>query len=962
MKRLHKYFFSFLVVMHLFLLKSEAQRFGGNPPSTQWQQINLDSFQVIFPKGLEKYAMEVATVMRLMAQQTPQSIGNTIRKVPVVLQNQPVQSNGYVGLAPFRSEFFMNPPPLNFNLGSLPWHLQLALHEYRHVQQYANFNHGITKLGSFLLGEEGQALMNAAAVPDWFFEGDAVWQETQFSEQGRGRMPFFLNETKLLVGSKIPHSYQQLRNGSLRHLYPDHYQTGFILVAYGREKFGEEFWKKVTQDAVRFKGLFYPFQKAVQKHSGVSFKLFVQHAMDWYASIQVFDSTQTSVSLNPAITYQTNKRATRKKRSNFVDQYEFPQILEDSSVVYTRRSGQHIPRFERMGSNQRLLSRPISYDNYFSARGNQLVYTRLSVHPRYGWREYSDVVMFDLQLKKEKRITRRMRLFTPDLSEDQQVIVAVENQTSGASALVWLSNCGELLHKVEAASIEGGLVFFTPKFESGKSVVAGIRMRDGKSGLVRIHPEPFSMEEILPSTFQTVGVPSISSEFIYTNLSLEGIDRVVRIRRSTKEWSFANLPLGSYYPFQASQKLYASRFTINGMKPQAFALDSIIWQQPGSMSLPPDKLERPDPVVPLQELRSGMSLGNLTIDSFTISKYKQSTGLFHIHSWRPFFSEPDWSFTTYGQNILNTMLYELGYRFNTNESSHTLSANFLYGAWFPWLRLGSDYTFSRSAFDSRNNRNVQWNEWTFSGGLQIPLNLTGGRFFRNLSLLGTLNQTKVNYTGASRGNYRDETITYSRFGVNYSMFIQQAVKQIYPHFGWTVQTDYRDALGGDASKQWLLSTYLYLPGLHRTHSFVVGAAWQRRDSSGTYSFGNSFPGPRGYSAINHINMNRIALNYHFPLCYPDWGIGNIVYFKRIRPNVFYDFSSIENRFIVNNNTGATRFLRFDQRSTGVELFFDTQWWNQLPVSFGVRYSRLLDRDFFGRNANQFEFIMPINLF
>jgi hypothetical protein len=49
------------------------------------------------------------------------------------------------------------------------------------------------------------------------------------------------------------------------------------------------------------------------------------------------------------------------------------------------------------------------------------------------------------------------------------------------------------------------------------------------------------------------------------------------------------------------------------------------------------------------------------------------------------------------------------------------------------------------------------------------------------------------------------------------------------------------------------------------------------------------------------------------------------------------------------------------RSYGTEVFFDTKWWNQLPVSFGIRYSRLIDPDFEGRGPNQWEFILPLNL-
>jgi len=43
------------------------------------------------------------------------------------------------------------------------------------------------------------------------------------------------------------------------------------------------------------------------------------------------------------------------------------------------------------------------------------------------------------------------------------------------------------------------------------------------------------------------------------------------------------------------------------------------------------------------------------------------------------------------------------------------------------------------------------------------------------------------------------------------------------------------------------------------------------------------------------------------------------------------------------------------------VYFDTKWWNQLTISFGIRYSRLLDPDFGGRGPNQWELILPLNL-
>jgi hypothetical protein len=99
-------------------------------------------------------------------------------------------------------------------------------------------------------------------------------------------------------------------------------------------------------------------------------------------------------------------------------------------------------------------------------------------------------------------------------------------------------------------------------------------------------------------------------------------------------------------------------------------------------------------------------------------------------------------------------------------------------------------------------------------------------------------------------------------------------------------------------------------------------------------------------------MWKFGANYHFPLLYPDWGFANIVYFLRVRGNAFYDYSQIKSL-----RTGAT----FGFTSMGGELYFDTKWWNEYEVSFGIRYSRLADGELLGLAPNQWEFILPVNL-
>ncbi|HEY1115762.1 MAG TPA: hypothetical protein VGE66_19495, partial [Chitinophagaceae bacterium] len=121
-----------------------AQQFGGFPPSYKWKQINTDTVRVIYTPGARREAQRIATILHRMADAANQ-LGDQTGKINVVLHGNTTLANGYVALAPFRSEYYLVPGSNPFDFGNLAWADQLAVHEYRHVQQYNNFNRGLSK-------------------------------------------------------------------------------------------------------------------------------------------------------------------------------------------------------------------------------------------------------------------------------------------------------------------------------------------------------------------------------------------------------------------------------------------------------------------------------------------------------------------------------------------------------------------------------------------------------------------------------------------------------------------------------------------------------------------------------------------------------------------------------------------------------------------------------------------------
>jgi len=916
----------------LFSLVAGAQEFGGNPASIRWRQINTDTVRVIFPEGFDAKAQRIAAVTHELQRNYGRSIGDKIRKVSIVLHNETLVSNAYVQLAPYRSEFYMNPPQSPFGLGAVSWADNLSVHEFRHVQQYSNFNKGLSKFGSVILGEEGQALLNALAIPDWFFEGDAVFNETKLTRQGRGTMPLFMSSYRSLYEANKQYNYQQLRNGSLSKYIPDHYNLGYLLVAYGRQAYGEDIWQKVTDDAARYKSLFYPFQAAVKKYTGTPFNGFVDSALQYYRS-------QWKAETNPPQWLTSTVK-------NDVVNYRYPYRLEDGSILVLKNSFRSIPAFYRIypgNREQKIAVKDISQDDHYGYNNGKIVYAAYQPDVRWGFREFTTIQLLDIASGKQTTVTAHAKYLSPDISHDGQHILAVAVDDQVRTKLVLLNTSGE----VQDSVLNPDVFFSQPKFAANdKQFYVVARNEAGEMAILKYGKTP---ETLVPFANHLIGELTVQGDTLLYTQSWQGRDEIWGLidgKQQSGPFRLASFTTGLYQAMlQSDGKLVSSAFTADGYRLAGF---QPAWQKPsGKGELTDlyvgDKLYLPSD----HSLLSGLPSHN-----YVTSRYRKSFKLLNFHSWRPFYEDPEFSFTIYGQNVLNTLQSELAYTYNQNEGSKKIGYTGIFGG--TWLQplFGISQTWDRSAL-LRPDTAVYWNELNVFGGLQVPLNLSRGKAYRFLTLSGIFNTNTVNWTGLAEKLFLDRTVNYITGRVAYSSQIQKAAQQIYPHWAQSILLQYKTAVDQHTANQFLASGALYMPGLFNNHSFVVDAAYQARDTMNQYIYSNNFPFARGYSAVDFPRMWKLGLNYHLPLLFPDWGFANIVYFRRIRTNMFYDYC--EGKSL---RTG----IKYPFQTVGAELWFDTKWWNQLPLSFGVRYNRLLNNEFRGvTQPNVWEFLLPVNL-
>jgi hypothetical protein len=942
MRKLLLFHFYFLISYFILSgVEGSAQQFGGNPPSLKWKQINTDSVRIIFPAGLDSQASRVASIVHWLAAHPTVglqsiSLGNQLKKINIVLQNQTTISNAYVSLGPFRSEFFLNPVLNNFEEGSISWPDLLAVHEYRHVMQFNNFKNGLSKLMYVLAGDDGLSLAINASIPEWFYEGDAVYNETVMTNQGRGRLPLFLNAYPSLWQVNKNYSWMKLRNGSMKDYVPNHYYLGYLLVNYGREKYGADFWTKVTHDASAYVGLFYPFQVAVKKYAGVDYKTFREQAFEYYKK-----NTERVASKRDEFVFPVKK--------SYVTNYYFPYNISSDSLLYLKTSMRQRPAFyiKDASGEHKLRNRDISIDEQFSYRNGKIVYSAYETDPRWGWVDYGVIKILDVHTGQQRRLTEKSKYFTPDISEDGSKVAAVQVASDGKSELHILdAETGQILKSIRSSEIS---LFTDPKFIDDNSLVTAVRLNDGKMALAIAEISTGNTMRLTTPSYNVVGYPCVNNGMIWFTANYGGNDDVFALRLSDKKiFKISNGPLGNYFVNAANGKITWSSFTAEGYQLKQKDEKEIEWNE-ASMATN-EVLTEKFPVSHEKELGDILS-DKVPQRSFAVKDYKKATGLLNFHSWRPYYEDPIFTYSIYGENILNTLQTELYYLYNQDEKTSAVGINAVYGAVFPYLNLGMEYTFDRQAL--AGNKVRQWDQLDSRIGLNIPLNMTSGQTFKNFNIGGYYVLRNEFNKGFFKDSIGNTSFSYLQYFVSWSQQVQQAVQHIYPRSGYALSITHRHAITKYEGFQFIGSASVYAPGILSSHNLILTGSWQERDTLGQIGFSNRFAYSRGYTGRYFSRMWRLSANYHFPLLYPDWGFGNILYLQRIRANAFYDLTRVYSR---------NKLVTADQRSVGGEIFIDTKWWNQYPLTFGFRVSKLLDRDQFdGFQGMVYEFVLPVSI-
>ncbi len=946
---------TFLLFMTLpFMSFGQSQ----NPPSIKWEQVTTKHFKIIFPSEIESYAKKTAIMMDTFYNaDTKVFIDKFPKPVDLLLYNRSVVSNAYAALAPRRMVWYLT-PPTSPSLTLSQWNKILGIHEFRHITQYGQMKGGFTQLGRTIFGQYGWAALSAWAYPNWFFEGDAVFNETKYTNSGRGRMPAFSLPLRAIYTSNKKISYEKALFRSYKIYYPNHYYLGFHMVSYINTHYGEGVWKKIIARTNYFSFWPYSFERSVKKYTGDNIrktykKAFKQLDSIWSAQIAELDTT-------PSIQLKTKKK---HSWTNYFD----PQIISKDSLLVLKSGFDDNTKLCYLFNGKEKSIREISGENISYAKG-KVIWTRYKENIRFGEESFNNIVIYNLKTKKLKQITQKGKYFSAELSHNADKIVAVKFGTDLVPKIVILDMNGKELFSFKGNTNE---YFMMPTWTSNDKKIIFLKTDNNGESMIMLNPKNNKTTILIEPQWIKFDKPICYDNYVFFNYDYTGITNIYALDINSKQiYQVTSKPYAAIQAVADTQnsKIYFTEYDDMGLHIDEMNFNPAKWTPIFNL-----KRQKTDY---FRSKLTNSTIHNINTDfaykkmnTLKAEPYKPDKHIFNVHSWSPMtVNENMLGLEFYSDDIMNTTSTIFGAYTNILSGSVYADATINFKKYFPVFSLGFSSGRMGKIFDQKQdfkapNSNIwgydsvaHWFQNSLNFGVSIPLNLSKGIYKRSLYL--GLKSKFISMTDISPEFENDLNFNYTQllnYSINFSFSNRRYMnyRDLYPKFGQSFSFNYAQTprIFSLYGYRFYANTNIYLPSIFRHHGIKISAYYEKQNEAGNgyYSYGDMASLPRGYNPVYFNQLEKISFDYVFPIFYPDINIPYLLYIKRLRANIFYDYASI---------TQFDRNSKLSSAGIQLNIDFNILRLNYMTFNAGFRLSYIIQNK---KWNTQFLFLdIPLN--
>lgn len=937
-----RYIFVFACLFTFINIHAQFMNYGSDPARYKWNIAKLQHYNLIYPQGLDSMAYRYALYLENAYPHIQKTIGKPMKaKFPVVLHPGNMSSNGMVSWAPRRMELITTPAS---KLEAQRWDKHLVMHESRHVFQTGKVMHGMFRPLYYLIGEQAAGVA-AFFLPTWFLEGDAVGIETGMSNAGRGRLPEFnmTYRAQMLERNKF-YSFDKWYLGSYKDYTGDFYALGYDLTSFARYKFGADIWDKTTSRYISHFFNVSMFSNAFKHYAGINIDQLYNQTFSFLKD--EWEKQDTGYNMPDYISPPVKKHTS----------YRYPQAVNDSVTVAVKSGIQDINSLVSIinGKEKRL-----SYIGNINSRivlnNNRVYWTEIVAGLRWTHENYSVLKYYDFNSEHIQTVSSKQRYLTPSISSNGKTAAVSRFTIEGETQIVLLdTDSGK---EINSYQIPGNAFVKELTFGDDEHIMA-VAIQNTGINLLRLNIKTAQWDELLQTTSANITSPVWQNGKLYFESGLNGINNIYSLDMSDLQtYRLTSSRFGAFNPaFSPDNKeLLFSDYHAKGYKVASLPVDSLIMEKAD--------FKQPYLFTLAEALASQESFNidsaDLELVAFEPKPYRKGLHTFKIHSWAPFYYDVTEAMNTGAddlstivkpgamiltQNTLNTAIGQAGWYYR--KGYHHGKLTFSYLGWFPVINLDVDYggkAFTVAWEKNEEGKKIAKSHYTNRNALEVeaqmylPFNLTRNHYTRGIQPSVTYYLTNNKYQQYDSREFSN--FQYLLSEIRFYNYRKMAQRDIIPRWGYQFRLQYLNTPFNTENYGSLYATRLttYWPGLIRNHGLMlrVGYQYQYLDNKALYIPKRLLDKTRGYDYLYQTHQQlALKADYAFSIISPDLSVGQLMYIRRIRTNLFYDLS---------RNQAKKEGSWTTQSSFGTDLIFD---WNVLRMSFplttGVRLIQPID--------------------
>ena len=461
-----------VVIIAAVYLTPAAPSLARTNPSLEWKTLETEHFNVHYHEGAEWTAEQVASIAEEIRPYINGFYRHDPGRVNFIIKDTEDYANGAAYYYDNKVEIWAT--NLEFGMrGTTQWLRNVVTHEYTHIVSIqASMKMGMRipalyfqaisfeeeKRPDVLYGYPNAIVSYpyvGAIMPPWFAEGTAQYQtpdkQTDCWDSHRDMVlrAAYVDDKALTYNEMGYFGHGSRGNEQV-------YDHGFGLVSYIAHTYGPESIDRITHQLGKFQRL--SMDGALKNVTGKKGKELYE---DWQESLGMrYEIQLESVYDNPREGRVLFDKGDRTISPSFSPDGKRVVFLSNKGSEYARTS---LYIVDRDGENFEELKPGVTSRPVFSPDGRRVLYARHRRTDKYN-AMLSDVHVYDLETKKETRLTKKLRAAQSSYSPDGSRIVFVIN-SDGTHRIAVMDADGSNVRVVFER--EKGTQFYGPQYSPG---------------------------------------------------------------------------------------------------------------------------------------------------------------------------------------------------------------------------------------------------------------------------------------------------------------------------------------------------------------------------------------------------------------------------------------------------------------------------------------------------------------